>query len=98
MIGKLVQSKAGRDKGEFFFVIEQIDEQFVLIVDGKIHKVEKPKKKKLKHLVIKSFISDEMCDKIKDRQNLSDKFVRGQIAKIINDSNQGGIVCQSKML
>ena len=46
----IVMSKAGRDEGRSFVVIESLDDEYVLISDGKTHKVEKPKKKKRKHL------------------------------------------------
>lgn len=49
-VGATVVSKAGRDEGRTFLVVESVDEEYVLIVDGETHKVEKPKKKKRKHL------------------------------------------------
>ena len=49
-VGSVVISTAGRDEGRAFLVIESLDEQYVLISDGKTHKVEHPKKKKRKHL------------------------------------------------
>jgi len=52
MIGTIVVSLSGRDEGRLFAVIDIIDEQYVLIADGKHRKLDKPKKKKLKHLKI----------------------------------------------
>ena len=49
-IGMLAYSKCGRDRKRLFCVVDVIDENFVLISDGKLHRVEKPKKKRLKHL------------------------------------------------
>ncbi|NLY36683.1 MAG: RNA-binding protein [Tissierellia bacterium] len=48
--GDIVISKAGRDKGRPLIVLENIDENFVLLVDGDLRPLEKPKKKKLLHL------------------------------------------------
>ena len=45
----LIVSKAGRDKGQLFFVIDA-DEQYVYLADGKSRKLEKPKRKKRKHV------------------------------------------------
>ncbi len=50
MIGDIVLSLAGRDKGKYFIIIDSVDEQYVLVADGKHHKAASPKKKKLKHL------------------------------------------------
>ena len=44
-------SLRGHDKGGIFVVIGFADENHALIADGKIRKREKPKKKKLKHLM-----------------------------------------------
>lgn len=51
-LGQIVLSKCGRDNKRYFFVV-QIDEckEYVFIADGDLRKIEKPKRKKLKHLV-----------------------------------------------
>lgn len=43
-------SLKGRDKGRLFLIIGYQDEAYALIADGKLRKLEKPKKKKLMHL------------------------------------------------
>lgn len=48
--GSVVISTAGRDQGRTFVVVESVDDAYVLIADGSTHKMEKPKKKKRKHL------------------------------------------------
>ncbi len=51
LIGHLVVSLSGRDKGCICSVVGiSDDEGYVFIADGKVRKVEHPKKKKLKHL------------------------------------------------
>ena len=50
-VGRVVRSKAGRDMGRLFLVVGVIDEEHRLIADGDLRKLEKPKKKKLRHLV-----------------------------------------------
>lgn len=49
-VGMLAYSKCGRDRKRLFCVVQLLDTDFVLIADGKLHKTEKPKKKRLKHL------------------------------------------------
>lgn len=46
----VVRSLAGHDRGGYFAVIDCADDTHVLIADGKRRKVEKPKRKKRKHL------------------------------------------------
>ena len=49
--GTVVLSAAGHDKNSVFAVIGFADGEHALIADGKRRKLEKPKKKKLKHLI-----------------------------------------------
>lgn len=48
--GRVVLSTQGRDEGRYFIVLEVIDEDFVLMADGLTRKIDRPKKKKVKHL------------------------------------------------
>ena len=48
--GDIVYSLAGRDKDKIFIVLEVLDETMALVADGDLRKVQKPKKKKIKHL------------------------------------------------
>lgn len=48
----IVKSTAGRDEGDFFFVLDTQGE-FLLLADGKSRRVEKPKKKKRKHVSLR---------------------------------------------
>ena len=50
-IGMLAKSKAGHDKGQVY-VIYNVDETYVYLVDGKNKTIENPKKKKKKHIQI----------------------------------------------
>ncbi|MDO4753919.1 MAG: hypothetical protein Q4A41_02830 [Bacillota bacterium] len=48
--GSVVISLSGRDKGRKMVVVEIIDEDYVLVADGDLRKIEKPKRKKRKHI------------------------------------------------
>lgn len=56
--GIVVRSAAGHDKGDFFTVL-QTDGLYAIICDGKRRSLEKPKKKKLKHLFITNTVLPE---------------------------------------
>ena len=47
-IADVVVSTAGRDAGKLFYVIG-MDDQYLMLVNGKDRSIEKPKRKKRKH-------------------------------------------------
>ncbi len=49
--GMLAKSKAGHDKNHIY-VIYEVDQTYVYLVDGKNRSLESPKKKKIKHVQI----------------------------------------------
>ena len=70
--GMLVYSRAGRDKGKLFIVLD-IKNDFVYLSDGKIRRVESPKKKKIKHINRTNTVLEL------DFENISDIDVRRAI-------------------
>lgn len=69
-VGQVVKSKAGRDAGRIFLVFKVIDEDYLYLVDGSLRKLENPKKKNIKHLMIYKDIIDLNV------LNLNDSFLR----------------------
>lgn len=51
--GRLAESIQGRDKGRVFVVTAAVDANYVMIADGRTHRLDHPKKKKLMHLRLK---------------------------------------------
>lgn len=62
--GHLVISIAGHDKGRFY-IINTLQGEYAFLVDGKYKTLEKPKKKKLKHI---QFVTD-FCEKFEEKSN-----------------------------
>lgn len=48
----VVLSTAGHDSGRLFTVVGFADDNHALIADGRLRRLEKPKKKKLRHLKV----------------------------------------------
>ena len=48
--GRVVVSTQGHDAGRWYAVVSVLDERNLLLVDGDIRKLAKPKKKQVKHL------------------------------------------------
>lgn len=51
-VGQLVTSKMGRDSGKKYVVIGFYNESHVQVVDGFVRKMDRPKRKNVKHLVV----------------------------------------------
>ena len=68
--GQIVRSKKGRDEGEIFIILDIIDDKYVYLVDGKLRKLCKPKRKKVKHLHIYKAVVEL------DVENFNDAYIR----------------------
>ena len=75
-LGATVVSKAGRDEGRTFLVVEELDENYVLISDGDTHRMAKPKKKKRKHLKVSCEAVNEIIERLKAPEGMQDHEVR----------------------
>ena len=73
-------SLMGHDKGRLYLVVKVLDADFVLVSDGKVRKVDNPKKKRFKHLkVIKN-----------NALAISETLNNDKIAKILKQIQLGG--------
>jgi ribosomal protein L14E/L6E/L27E len=81
MFGSIVLSLAGRDKGNYF-VVTDITDNFAYIVDGKIHKVENPKLKKLKHMAVQDYKVEDLTNKIKNKSKITNQEVKKALKKL----------------
>ncbi len=71
VVGSIVCSKAGRDKGRFFAVLS-LEDDYVYIADGDLRKCDNPKRKKRKHLALTATVFSE-------QQLASDKLLYSAI-------------------
>ena len=87
----LIVSKAGRDKGQLFYVIDT-DEQYVYLADGKSRKLEKPKRKKRKHIEQIPRTESRIAEKIRNGDKVLNSELRRELAIYgqKNSQNQGG--------
>ncbi|MGI6668521.1 MAG: RNA-binding protein [Acetivibrionales bacterium] len=80
-LGQVVVSRAGRDAGRRFVVVKVVDDFFVEIADGDLRKIEKPKRKKVKHLNI----TDERAFGIEEKLKSGAKITNAEIRKALAD-------------
>lgn len=90
-ISDIVLSVAGRDQGKLFYVIGT-DGVFVLIADGKQRRLERPKRKKLKHVRKVLRAETRIAEKLLSGEKVLNSELRRDLAAIsqkINSQNQG---------
>ena len=91
-IADVVLSTAGRDAGELFYVLEA-DELWLTLVNGKNRTVEKPKRKKRKHIqkVLRS--ETRVAQKLRQGDKVLNSELRRDLAYLsqeMQSNNLGG--------
>lgn len=71
-VGCLAYSTCGRDRKRLFCVVGACDEDFVLLANGDLRKLDKPKRKRLKHLKFTGARIEIPCDDETLRQRIAD--------------------------
>lgn len=70
LIGKVVYSKAGRDQGKIFVILDVINDEYVNIIDGELRTVKRPKRKKIKHLKITNVVMKDVDELIESNDSI----------------------------
>ena len=86
-VGRIAVSKAGRDTGRVFVILEVIDTYYVYIVDGDLRKMDRPKKKKLKHLKLTENVLSSIAEKLKEGTKVFDAEIRSAIRSLQSGSD-----------
>lgn len=69
-------SLAGRDTGNIYLVSELIDEKYILLIDGKLRTISKPKRKKIKHIQVIGNAASEFEGVFADKSKTNDAKIR----------------------
>ncbi len=83
----VVRSLAGRDAGELFFV-SSTDGEYAYIVNGRDRRLEKPKKKKLKHLKRVERGTDRVDLKLRSGEKVTNSELRRALAEKAGEGNK----------
>ncbi len=76
MTGMFAISLAGHDKGRMYVIISQEDE-YVYLADGNCRPIEKPKKKKKKHIqLIKTGLDEALMTKLTGAQTVYNEEIK----------------------
>ena len=75
----IVRSDAGRDKGKLFVVLA-VEGEYLLLADGKSRKVESPKRKKRRHVLLVAADENRLSDKMKSEEKITNSELRRTLA------------------
>lgn len=78
-LGQVVKSKAGRDKSRIFIVVAIINREYVLVADGVLRKIEKPKRKKIKHIELTKEILAHLKEKLYNNVGILNSEIQNSI-------------------
>lgn len=78
-IGTVVLSASGRDKGRYFIVCKIADKDYIYIADGVIRKLNKPKKKKIKHITVTYDKLENIANKLEEGKKVFDSELKGAL-------------------
>ncbi len=74
-IGDIVISTYGHDMGEWY-VVEEVLNEYVFLVNGKNKPLDKPKKKKVKHVLTTNYFAKDFAFKMQSKQNIQNAEIR----------------------
>ena len=86
--GYFARSKAGHDKGKTYIIIEGTSEtgkeDMVMVSDGELKPIEKPKRKRTKHLQIVLKTDEAIWTKMTNGQEIRNEDIKRAIENYIN--------------
>lgn len=85
-VGQLVRSKAGRDAGSYFLIVGLGERQMVMVADGRLRKVSRPKKKNIRHLEVFPVRLEAAEVRFAADQVVTDRTVAETIDKLLAES------------
>lgn len=89
-VSDIVESLNGRDSGKLFFVVG-IEDEYVLIADGKGRRLEKPKRKKQKHTRLVARGHGRTAQKLQDAEKVQNSELRRALAAFAAGTGEGGL-------
>ena len=79
--GSVVRSKAGRDQGRLFLVVEEVDDDFVMIANGDLRKMDRLKKKRRKHLKPTGIVVGALRERLSQGKPVEDHELRAWLSE-----------------
>lgn len=79
----IVLSNSGRDKGRMMIVLDA-DDEYLLLADGRLRRMESPKRKKRKHVKLVAQSESDAAKSLRSGAKLSNSDIRRAISETEN--------------
>ncbi len=87
VLGRFVTSKAGHDKAGIYVIIEA-EGDFVYLCDGRLKTLQKPKKKRLKHIQMTgTTVEQDLLNRLIEKNAVRDEEIKYAIKKYLKKDN-----------
>ena len=80
-LGSIVISKAGRDQGRLFLVVAEVDDDFVMVANGALRKMDRQKKKRRKHLKPTGTVVQAVRERLAEGRPIEDHELRAWLSE-----------------
>lgn len=81
-LGQVVKSRAGRDKDRFFIIVGFEGDQYLFLADGDLRKIDKPKKKKVKHIAKLNTVVEQVAEKLEQGKKVTNAELRRHLKNL----------------
>ena len=78
-IGQFVTSNAGRDKTNIYLVVGTLQNEYLLLANGRERKFRNPKQKNIRHVTVLNSIAQGVAEKIHSGLKVTDEEIRQAI-------------------
>lgn len=78
-------STMGRDKGLYFIVVK-VEKNYIYLVDGSVRKIDRPKKKKLKHVESTNFYDKNIAMRVKNKHKITNQDIKKALKEVLKSN------------
>ena len=89
-VSDVVKSTAGRDQGELFYILK-VEGQYLMLANGKDRPLDRPKRKKCKHVAMVLRSETRVAAKILSGDKVLNSELRRDLAFISRDMQSNGL-------
>ncbi|MBI3975667.1 MAG: KOW domain-containing RNA-binding protein [Armatimonadetes bacterium] len=89
LLGRVVTSRAGRDRGDRYVVVAALGVDMVLVSDGARRGMDRPKKKNVKHLIVHE-VAPALAARLAQGETPRDEEIRLALAEAVGAPDAGG--------